>query len=456
MQLVAGFLNNVTLDALHAAHTSSVSEILVAVAYADNSFLPFLKEAADKQVKLTFYGRYETSLPVALPVIEWFLENKWRKTAECSLVPDFYHPKVIWWRGRGAYIGSANLSKRGWQDNIELGTFFSEQELAASGMGAQLTTVFAQIKERAHPIDKDLRDKMRDLASALARRTKAEKDFESYAEKHRWIPKGRPLSAEKQSVKSHQQESYLRRRRKVIVYLEEVGALLASEVNRPSWLPQDVPTVLQVDQFLFAYCEQFPGNKGRNNEEVKATNQHRHGDALREAVDWWAAGDYKYEKLREQLVDIYRLVNERFGRSRIRTLSKEEFLEAFKKIHAVGERARNRKNDELGFDQGSATQEMRLHRHAEQVWGHVSVHGKNVLDLLEFVIWQDSLYSLEERIHMGANSPIYKLREILENTLSDIVGWVRPELSPPINGRTLKGLQMLGYQVDADGGDPPQ
>lgn len=81
MQLVAGALNNITLDALHAAHTPRASEILVAVAYADNWFVPFLQLAADHNIKLSFYGRYDTSHPVALPVIEWFLEKNFGKTA---------------------------------------------------------------------------------------------------------------------------------------------------------------------------------------------------------------------------------------------------------------------------------------------------------------------------------------------------------------------------------------
>ncbi|MDO8769427.1 MAG: hypothetical protein Q7K57_12130 [Burkholderiaceae bacterium] len=83
MKLVAGALNNVTLDALHAEHTPMANEILVAVPYSDNSFVPFLELAVANKIKLTFYGRYDTSLLVALPVIIWFLENNWRKTAQC-------------------------------------------------------------------------------------------------------------------------------------------------------------------------------------------------------------------------------------------------------------------------------------------------------------------------------------------------------------------------------------
>jgi phosphatidylserine/phosphatidylglycerophosphate/cardiolipin synthase-like enzyme len=48
---------------------------------------------------------------------------------QCRLVSDCYHPKVIWWCGLGAYIGSANLTNRAWVKNIEVGTFLSHQDL---------------------------------------------------------------------------------------------------------------------------------------------------------------------------------------------------------------------------------------------------------------------------------------------------------------------------------------
>lgn len=59
-------------------------------------------------------------------------------------------------------------------------------------------------------------------------------------------------------------------------------------------------------------------------------------------------------------------------------------------------------------------------------------------------------YPLADRIQIGASNPLYALREIRENTLSDIVGWVRPDQSPPINGRTFKELKMLGYPLQSD------
>src|SRR5471030_747671 len=64
----------------------------------------------------------------------------------CKLVPDSLHSKVIWWRGHGAYIGSANLTDRAWNSNIEAGVYFSESDLADSGMIEQLTEFFENLQ----------------------------------------------------------------------------------------------------------------------------------------------------------------------------------------------------------------------------------------------------------------------------------------------------------------------
>jgi len=33
------------------------------------------------------------------------------------------------------------------------------------------------------------------------------------------------------------------------------------------------------------------------------------------------------------------------------------------------------------------------------------------------------------------------------NTIAEVIGWVRPDVAPPRNGRTSKALKALGYDV---------
>ena len=68
--------------------------------------------------------------------------------------------------------------------------------------------------------------------------------------------------------------------------------------------------------------------------------------------------------------------------------------------------------------------------------------------MLEYVLWKDNLDPQDRRIYNGSNDPMWAMPEIRESTLSDILGWVRPDDSPPINGRTTKALAKLGYTME--------
>ena len=58
-----------------------------------------------------------------------------------------FHPKVIWWGGYGAYIGSANLTDSGWLRNIECGLFISDPELIQHGLDLELERFFEQLEQ---------------------------------------------------------------------------------------------------------------------------------------------------------------------------------------------------------------------------------------------------------------------------------------------------------------------
>lgn len=447
MKLIAGHLNNELLESLHSSHTANATSIVVAVAYADNHFLGLLNEAAKHDVPVTFYGRYDEKMPVKLPVINWFLDRMHLKHMECMLVPDFYHPKIIWWKGRGAYIGSANLGHRAWFDNVEIGTFFTEKDLQEQGMHGELEAVVGRIRERAFTINDDLRKSMKLMADADSELDKAEEVHQKKFEKVRWIPKGKPLVGGTQYAASNKIRDYERTRHEILVLMGKLGDKLINPENRPGWMPADTPRFLQVDQFLYAYDEQFPKN-GRSIKEIEAANALRHEDAVAEAIAWWRDGQYNAAEMRKQVETIYPLVRESFGRDRLLQLTQNDFVDAFTRIHAVQERARNRSNESLGMAKGQPAAE-RLRRHAEQIFKQESKGGKSVLQMLDYVLWGDSVASHNQRIYDGSNHATWAMPEIRVSTLSDIFGWVRPDSFPPINGRTVKALRLLGFQFEA-------
>ena len=67
----------------------------------------------------------------------------------------YYHPKIIWFQGVGAYIGSANLTEGGYQSNVECGVWFTEEELARDNFDTELGAMMASIRERCVSISKE-------------------------------------------------------------------------------------------------------------------------------------------------------------------------------------------------------------------------------------------------------------------------------------------------------------
>ncbi len=57
------------------------------------------------------------------------------------------HCKIIWWKGYGAYIGSANLTGRAWYSNIEAGVFYDENDLYNTGLIEQLEEFFDNLSD---------------------------------------------------------------------------------------------------------------------------------------------------------------------------------------------------------------------------------------------------------------------------------------------------------------------
>ncbi|MBS3650041.1 hypothetical protein KEU06_15625 [Pseudaminobacter sp. 19-2017] len=93
------YLRSILLNAEKRTH-----RVDAAVAYATENDLLF-DWCWDQKLPLRFWGRFDESVPVAIPVLKKFLDKRSGRYV-CKLVRNF-HPKVIWWRGYGAYIGSA-------------------------------------------------------------------------------------------------------------------------------------------------------------------------------------------------------------------------------------------------------------------------------------------------------------------------------------------------------------
>jgi hypothetical protein len=126
MQLVLGGINGHYLRNITINSASAIEEVIAAVAYASDAALLF-DWWWDHKIRLRYYGRLDDAVAVSVPILQSFLSKK-SPNFVCRLV-QHHHAKVIWWRGVGMHIGSANLSGPAWYSNVEAGLFFPEEEI---------------------------------------------------------------------------------------------------------------------------------------------------------------------------------------------------------------------------------------------------------------------------------------------------------------------------------------
>ena len=452
MRLIAGALNKKTLGELTERLTPQTKAIKVAVAYASYDCMELFRMAEQHKASLQFYGRYDHQIAVDPAVIKWFLDRSYIPTLKCRLVPDFYHPKVIWWVGHGVYIGSANLSNRAWTKNIEIGTFISEEEMQATGLDVELDDLFSEIEIRSHAISNSYLDHLKSLIKANKVLDDAMAELQRNFATMRYFPPGDSLvTTDKKSPMDREKEKFQRERIRALETLHILENRVSADSNRPSWIPADTAKGVQVDQFLYAYHSQYVTgvDANVNVEAAFLKNKNRGEAALDEAIAWWHAAEYRYDDMSLMVNQTARRLQHLFSKHKLPTLDIDEFCEALGAIHAIQQFVMNKPNAEMGLP-AKQTMLVKLRRHGEELWSKQSPAGKTPLETLQYLIWGSDMENIETRIWNASRDRKWALPWTRESTLSDILGWARPDDYPPINGRSLKALRALGFDVQED------
>lgn len=445
MELIAGAINKRRLHNLVAQYTPECSEVRAAIAYADRDNLALLEACQRLGKPLTYYGRYDHTVPVHPAVVRWFLDQK-SPNFTCRMVPDILHAKVVWWVGVGAYIGSANMTDRAWVSNIEAGTFLREEDMEKTSMMEELRTLFDVIDARGQVIDEAFHKHLLDLQKLSKAASAAAYEFEQKAP--RFFPKGEGLaSVDQQSAVERSYQEFERRWRESLQALRDIADHLVLDSNRPSWIPADTPAGAQADQFVHAYYYRFvEGHRGGERVEAAFTkNSANPAAALREALAWWKAADFDYEGERNTLFNWAPKLRALLAKDRLSTLTSEEFSSAMSMVHAFTDYASKRDNVELGLSADRQDRHAKALAHAGQLWGTRTEAGHTPLEVYKYVIWGPG--AVERRIWNAARTSQWRLPWLQFSTWGEVVGWARADDYPPRNDRTLKGLRALGYPV---------
>jgi len=445
MRFVANVLNRTHLTDMLPSKEDEVDGVLASIAYGSSSTNEkddFIGHCVANRYRLDIWMRYDHTVPVAIPLLRRLLKHH-KDNIFCKLIPDVLHSKVIWWKGYGAYLGSANLTDRAWFTNIEAGLFLTEADLQRDGMHNELENYFDQLRDidKAFPLSEELIIEMEAIEAAR-------KGTYDLGKNLRKTPKWEGLVfIEKNKAINRSKENFRKEWQSTLTDLRKIGEALSS--HRPQWISEETPINWQVDQFLHAYYYNRVGEgNAKPFEDYYNKNFPDPQAALKEAISWWkstkTAPSHEDETFEENAPTLRRLLS----KDNILKLTESDVADVCSKTHATREHIIKMDLATLGrADLKTLSRTERIPLYAVWLIKQKNAKGESVLDLLNYVLYGGKDEDLWLRLFTAARDPQYTIPHYGLNSMAEVVGWARPEIAPPRNGRTSKALRALGYDV---------
>jgi len=443
MHLVLGGINGHYLANIGENVSAKTEEVRAAVAYATDSTLLF-DWCWKNRIPLRFYGRLDETVAVALPVLRSFLQRK-SPSHVCRLVTH-HHAKVIWWRGAGVYIGSANLTGNAWYNNVEAGCYFEDDEITDE-MAEDLTDLFSTLDRNATPLTEELLSAMEKRARILTSSKPSAEDFWKAVNAKQWSGL---VHTQRGRVADRRRRAFLDEWYATLQDLRDIGTRVAANENRPSWITASSSPGAQADQFLHAYYYQrtFDGRKANFMAHYEE-NKKRKEEALVAAIDWWRKLPTAPQSEATMLNSTAPLLQSLLSEQALTTLSYDEFFQICERVHAIRDYARRVRNRSVGLPEvhGEHDIPLKVAALSQRIWNHQNSGGNRVKALLMHLLYGGEVDQLPERLWESFTDPVWKIDGLGVSALGELVGWAMPDRFPPRNGRTSKALKALGYDV---------
>ncbi len=454
MKLITGFATPSELRELNRNAMTECESVDAAAAYVSDE-RTLIDSCMINGVKLTLWARYDYSMPVSEVVLERFLSKR-SPDFIIRIVPDIFHPKVIWWHGFGVYIGSANLTQRAWSGGIEAGVFLTDDELIANGLDDQLREFFQKIDSLSYPVTQEFLAHVREIEKknfAMYREEESARKRLDEARKALGIEKLHSLfDITRKSSADRQQGAFLREWNATLQILRDIAKRVPN--YRPNWIKKEAPGGGQADQFLHAFYYNRVKRGSDGVQTLYLQNKDAVEAALVEALEWWKAlptsPSGEKEMLEMRLPELQALLR----KDRVRLLTPAELSEVCLRVHAIFNHARQVPSALFGEPEPEQPQSARDRVRNFGLWLHAqkSPNGRTALGTIYYVLYGGPEKEIPSRIFESCFNPLSKVPRLGVSSLGEIVGWVLPDFSPPRNNRTNKALRALGYDVKLYGG----
>ncbi|NTA40574.1 phospholipase [Agrobacterium salinitolerans] len=443
------YIRNVleAIDSQVSATHSGCERVDAAVAYVSSEDLLF-NWCLKRSIPLRFWGRFDAGIPVSIHILEKFLKIR-SPNYTCRLLRHF-HAKVIWWRGVGAYIGSANLSQKAWFNNFEAGVFISEDELSSTGQAVELETFFNDINSRSSPLTDELYELCRTRAAVLEQHDQRDQVAKSKFERTDLVNPWSGLGfTSRKSAVDLQRTAFLNEWHSTLQILRNLATKVSTDEHRPKWVDAAAPWGAQADQFLHAHYYQRTFDGRRADYETHYTrhlNNPAHAEL--EALRWWKSLVSAPNNEDHTLNTAAPLLRNLLSETRILTLTEEEVVTVISSIHAAIEYARRVSNLTVGLAHGATyTIPEKVEALAKTIYRRRQPGRLGLTQTWHYVLYGGPNPETPDRIWEALRDPKLKIENFGISAWGELVGWANPDKFPPRNGRTSKALRSLGHNV---------
>jgi len=434
---------------------NNVEEIYAAVAYSQHKLL--IDECIKKKIKLEWWGLFNSGLSTDIDLIKQTIS-----TSHIKFYPfaEYFHPKVIYLKNYGVYIGSANMTYSALYNNIEAGVFIYENELTQE-IKNDLDAFFEYLRKRSIPITEDDLENLEKYSEAVffdknkikELNLNLEDNFEELFS-HLFLLKHGVTDYEKEKKDrlNEKRTAFLQEWRETQNYLQIIKRRIIDTGKQPEWVNNNAHPTIITDQLLHAYYY-IHVLKGKDEKSVLVVNDYFQMNkrdplnAVDEAIAWW--GELDNAPLSEDKhINIWGVTNRELLTKIVnQDLSYEDFLTIFSQNHAALTHARQIRNKFFKLPNDYKTDaEGRSKIYVEWLYKQKSKKGINIQEILRYLIADNSV-SLEDRIFNVIYDEKYKIEHFGKSIIGELVGWGRPDITHLRNNRVNKGLRCLGYDV---------
>lgn len=334
---------------------------------------------------------------------------------------NLFHTKLYIFGQKAAVVGSANLTESGLMRNREVAAVIDPEDERFD----TLLGLFQRYWVDAKVLTPDRLDRYENIYRKDKRGKRDPIEADVTREFGDTVPSGVQVGRPKASKEKVYLESY---RRTYQEFLEAFRIVedryrLTAKRHQPE---EVVPLRIEIDQFLSFIREEHTTGDSYYSEPIRhGTDLEQHVDRYLE--DWF---NQRWSYLDEKIPLHYRQITNKLGSlETIESASAEELFDALDICHSI--------HDRLRFSRGGHSALKETFLKENDVF--------QVKKVLKYLLHGPGDYVT--RLGACIFEEAYQLRQFGRSAVQEVFGWVNREEVPICNGRTMKALRYLGFNV---------